>query len=327
MSAAASSSASAAAGLAPGTRRWVVTLLVVSFLCNVGVLFFPFMDLRRGLSTEPYSLFRSVQMFWSSGLFVLAVLVVAFSVVFPFAKLAVLAAVTATPRPDSALLRWLHRAERFAKWSMLDVFLVCLILVLTSGQLFVGAKPLVGIPLFIVAIILSMTAGEILSAVLRPPRPDDHRSPIPPNGLLLVCSGLALAATLTLPFLGVQDWRLVNREFSIVILVPVLWSEGALLAAVLTALFLVAAPVAAWIMSFVSWWRLRSGEDNHDLNLWASALRRWSMLEVFGLALAVFALEGNHLMKTEMRWGALLLAGTLALQRSFDAALARRIKD
>ncbi len=305
-------------------RRGVASLLVVSFLCNVGVLFFPFMNLRMGLSTEPYSLFRSVQMFWRSGLYVLAVLVVAFSVVFPFAKLAVLTAVTATARPDAALLRWLHRVERMAKWSMLDVFLVCLILVLTSKQLFVGAKPLIGIPLFIVAIVLSMVAGELLSAALRPPheRPDDP--PIPPRGAWLACAGVALGATLSLPFLGVQDWRLVDRDYSIIGLVPVLWTEGAHLAAMLAALFLVAAPVAAWMLSFTSWWRLRGREDNHAINLWAAGLRRWSMLEVFGLALAVFALEGDQLMHTEMRWGALLLAGTLVLQQGFDRALAKR---
>ncbi len=305
-------------------RRNVTALLVVSFLCNVGVLFFPFMDLRQGLITEPYTLFRSVKMFWSSGLYVLAILVVAFSVVFPFAKLAVLAAVTGTARPDENLLRWLHRADRYAKWSMLDVYLVCLILVLTSEQFFVGARPLVGIPLFIIAILLSMVAGEVLSAALRAPHAVEEQPPIPPNGWWLACSGIALAATLSLPFLGVQDWRLVDRDYSIVMLVPVLWAEGTWLAAVLTGFFLVATPVAAWILSFVSWWRLRSREDNQQVNAWAAGLRRWSMLEVFGLALAIFALEGDHLMKTEMRWGALLLAGTLALQRTFDSALARR---
>ena len=59
-------------------------------------------------------------------------------------------------------------------------------------------------------------------------------------------------------------------------------------------------------------------------NLWAVGLRRWSMREVFGLSLAVFALEGEHLMRTEIRWGALLLAGTLARQHAFDTALRRR---
>lgn len=304
-------------------RVWVWSLLGVSFGCNIAVLFVPFMNLRKGLITEPYSLFRSVEMFWESELYVLAVLVVAFSVLFPFAKLAVLTQVARTRRPDAFLLKWLERAERFAKWSMLDVFLVCLILALTSGQVFVGANPLAGIPLFIAAIVLSMIAGQVLSAVLKPPHEDRDDPPIPPKGWWLALSGLALLATLLLPFLGIQDWRLVDRSYSIVMLVPALWVQGAYISAVLTGLFLVVAPFAAWVMSFVSWLKLRRGRDNQDMNAWAAGMRRWSMLEVFGLALAVFALEGDHLMKTEIQWGALLLAGTLTLQSAFDAALHR----
>lgn len=304
-------------------RSWAWAILGVSLGCNVAVLFVPFMDLRKGFSTEPYSLFRSVQMFWQSGLYVLAVLVVAFSVIFPFAKLVVLAKVTAAKEPDESLLSWLHRVERFAKWSMLDVFLVCLILALTSGQLFVGATPLAGIPLFIAAIVLSMIAGEILSGALVSHHEDNLKPPIPPNGWWLALSGLALLATLLLPFLGIQDWRLVDRSFSIVMMVPALWLQGAYLSSVLTGLFLVITPIGAWSMSFVSWQKLRRGEGNERMNTWAAGMRRWSMLEVFGLALAVFALEGDHLMKTEIQWGALLLAATLVLQRAFDTALHR----
>lgn len=299
-------------------------MLAASFLCNVVVLFTPFMNLRTGLKTEPYSLFRSVHMFWVGGLWVLAILVVGFSIIFPFAKLAVLTALTFTDHPTTDQLRWLHLVERFAKWSMLDVFLVCLILSLTSGQIFVGAAPMIGIPLFIVAILLSMSVGEILTVQFRAPHTPSATPPIPPHGFWLVLSGLALGATLVVPFLGIHDWRLVDHTFSIAGLVPVLWTNDAMPAALLAAAFLVATPLAAWVMSFVSWWQLRSGIDNQKVNYWATAFRRWSMLEVFGLALGVFAIEGGNLMKTEMRWGALLLAGTLLLQRMFDSALVRR---
>jgi hypothetical protein len=51
--------------------------------------------LRAGLSRTAYSLPNSVNMLWDSGLHLLAVLVVAFSVRFPFAKLPVLGSVEA----------------------------------------------------------------------------------------------------------------------------------------------------------------------------------------------------------------------------------------
>jgi hypothetical protein len=47
------------------------------------------------------------------------------------------------------------------------------------------------------------------------------------------------------------------------------------------------------------------------------------MLDVFGLALAIFLVEGDYLMRTEVRWSALLLVASLALKQAFDWALDR----
>jgi uncharacterized paraquat-inducible protein A len=54
-------------------------------------------------------------------------------------------------------------------------------------------------------------------------------------------------------------------------------------------------------------------------------MRRWSMLDVFGLALAIFLVEGDYLMQTEVRWGALFLVALLALQKAFQFALDRAL--
>lgn len=306
----------------PPRRALVAVLLVVSFVCNVLVLFLPFMRLREGISTEPYTLFRSIGMLWSGGLYVLAVLVVAFSVLFPFAKLAVLAWVTASRSPDDRQRRWLGRVELLGKWSLLDVFLVAIILALTSRQIFVGAEPQYGLSLFIAAILLSMTAGEILSRGL-------HGEVAQPGvkgtggGVWLGLSGLALAATLALPFLRIHDWLLRDHSYSILSLVPALWSQGAHVAAALTATFLIVTPLAVWGASAVAWWQHRRGRPGSASLRWVPLAHRWSMLDVFGLALTVFALESEDLMRTEVRWGALALAGTLVLQRLFQAALER----
>src|SRR5689334_16452686 len=108
------------------------TLLCVSFVLNVIALCLPFMDLRRGLSTHPYSLRASVQLLWESKLYVLAVVVVAFSVLFPFVKLGVMTCVlfgAVHPRRER---RTIELVERYGKWSMLDVFLVCILLALAN---------------------------------------------------------------------------------------------------------------------------------------------------------------------------------------------------
>ncbi len=305
-------------------RRLLVTaLLAVSFACNVLVLFLPFMNLRQGVVSEPYNIFRSVEMLWGSGIYVLAVLVVMFSVIFPFAKLGVLAWVASSPTIVGRQRLCLYWVERLGKWSMLDVFLVAIILALTSHQVFVGAEPLIGLSLFIAAILLSMTAGEVLSTGLHPKIEAREVARAGGSGWALALAGLALIATVSLPFLRIHDWRMLDHSYSIAWLVPVLWVEGAHLAAVLTAVFLVIAPLAVWAASAVAWWQYRHGRVGRAQLRWVPFAHRWSMLDVFGLALTVFALESDALMRTEVRWGVLALAGTLVLQRVFQAALER----
>lgn len=302
--------------------RWLGgAMLAVSFACNVAVLFLPFMELRKGLGTEPYSLIRSVRMMWSTGLYVLAVLVVGFSVVFPFAKLAVLAALCLRGRlgpRGRAALAWV---ERLGKWSMLDVFLVCLILTLTSGQLVVGAKPQAGIPLFVAAIMLSLATGTMLATKL-----ETEPEPIPSiGGWWLATAGLALAGTLTLPFLQIHDWFLADRSYSIASLSLTLLRHGAWVAGIVAALFLVIAPLGQWFAALRLWRNKRRGKPTARAQRHLYFWRRWSMLDVFGLALAVFLVEGKQLMRTEVRWGALFLVAMVTVRWALDTVLGRRV--
>lgn len=300
--------------------RLAIAMLATSAACNLAVLFLPFMQLRIGLGSQPYSLFRSVRMFWDSGLYVLAVLVVGFSIVFPFAKLAVLTAVLRADPAGPGHRRWLDRVERLGKWSMLDVLLVCLILTLTSGQLLVHATPLVGIPVFTAAIVLSMLTGELLSASLRRGGSEERRSDPDPEAVRrlvvwLALGGLALLGALLFPFLRIRDWKLTDNAYSLLVLPGVLWHAGSKTSAIIVGAFLIVAPVAAWLSAFGWWWRARRGIPAADRLARFEMLRRWSMIDVFGLALAIFLVEGDYLMRTEVRWGALFLVAVVAIKQ------------
>lgn len=300
--------------LTPRRRAGVSVLLALSFACNLAVLFLPFMELRKVLAREPYSLVNSIAMLWQTGLYVLAVLVVAFSVVFPFAKLGVLASVCIAGRIDTRNRPALEWVERLGKWSMLDVFLVCLILSLTSGQVLVGATPQAGIPVFIAAVLISMTAGEILMRAV----PGGHAAAPPPAtagaAARLALGGAALAGAVCFPFLGINDWLLADRRYSVLTLGFTLWREDAYLPSLLTAGFLVLAPAAAWVASVQAWWDAHRGRKDSAAAARARLFGRWAMLDVFGLALAIFAVEGEYLMETEVRWGALFLVALIAVQ-------------
>ncbi len=303
------------------TRLIVAAMLGASCACNVLVLFLPFMELRKGFGTEPYSLVRSVDMMWSTGLYVLAVLVVGFSIVFPFAKLAILAGLAARGRLDATGRRALEWVERLGKWSMLDVFLVCLILTLTSGQLMVGAKPLAGIPIFVAAITLSMAAGALLAREMPPEASRPLHRPI--NGWWLALAGIVLAGTLAMPFLQIRDWLLADKAYSVVTLTLTLLRQGAWIGGLVVAVFLVLAPLGAWVTAFDWWRRHRNGIQDEAAHRRMLQWRHWSMLDVFGLALAVFLVEGEQLMHTEVRWGALFLVAMLAVRWAIDLMLDR----
>lgn len=303
-------------------HRLVACLLCISFACNVAALALPFMQLRKGIGSETYTLLHTVSLLWGKGLFVLSLLVVGFSILFPFAKLGILFWIVTSSHFDEQKRTWLARVERFGKWSMLDVFLISIILSLASQQFLVDAKPQFGLTFFIVAIILSMTAGELISRKLLPHSPAKSDPTQRQGGLILILSGITLLAALLFPFLRIEDWLLKNREYSIVTLVPALWVQGAWLASLITAGFLVIAPILVWIAGLVAW---RSQAKNPIPRYWTQLAQRWSMLDVFGLALAVFAIESDHIMKTEIHWGALFLGSTLVLQMLLFLALEKQV--
>ena len=76
--------------------------------------------------------------------------------VFPFAKLATLAFIWFRPlteRERVDALRWL---ELLGKWSMLDVFVVAILIVAAKLRDLTQVQPRIGIYLFALAIVLSM---------------------------------------------------------------------------------------------------------------------------------------------------------------------------
>ncbi len=297
-------------------------LILVAFALNVAAVLLPFMDMRRGLgSTRTYSLPHSVQLLWDSKLYVLAVVVVAFSVVFPFVKLLVLAGIV-TGRGRSRLAF----VERFGKWSMLDVFLVCLMLALANDQLLVSATPRIGILCFTCAIALSMVTSAWMQARLgtaplrQAPGAAVLRRLLVWQWLLL----LLLGGALLVPFLEIDDWLLSDHPVSIAIAIAGLWETGARELAIVIALFLVVAPVGCGLLTIHVLRRLERGRPAAGARRLRAVLRHWEMLDVFALALGIFLVEGRAFVKTELSWGAYLLALLLVLYGFGEALYERR---
>jgi paraquat-inducible protein A len=115
-----------------------------------------------------YSVLGGITALVHNGSVALGVLLLAFSVVFPTLKLAVMAAATAAlsqGRSSGALMRLAHHAGKF---SMLDVFVVGLIVLAIKG-LPGGSRVILGwgVGVFGTSVILSMVAGMLIQHVER----------------------------------------------------------------------------------------------------------------------------------------------------------------
>jgi uncharacterized paraquat-inducible protein A len=284
--------------------------------------------MRRGIgTTKTYSLPHSVQLLWDSKLYVLAAVVLAFSVVFPFIKLLVLGAIVSgrvSKRRADALL---VLVERCGKWSMLDVFLVCLMLALANDQLLVKAVPRIGVLCFTCAITLSMVTSAWMQSHMGLVRLREVPQASMLRWLVLWQWGLLLllVGALLVPFLEIDDWLFNDHPVSIAIAIAGLWETGAQVLAIVIALFLVAAPIGSGLLTIHVLTRLKRGVPAKAARGFLQVLRHWEMLDVFALALGIFLVEGRAFVKTDLSWGAFLLALLLVLYWCAQAFHERRV--
>lgn len=290
-------------------------MVVLSLTLNVIALCLPFMDMRRGLSTEPYSLWASVRLLWESDLFVLAIVVVGFSMVFPFVKLAVMCSVLLGLVRAEQERPWLEFVERFGKWSMLDVFLVSILLALANDQFWIEGTPQAGLMCFALAIVASMlTSRHMLARVGESTTPSRTllRHPLR-LALWQIALLILLIAAISVPYLEIDDWLLEDHPVSILSTISGLWNSGARGLSLTMLLFLVVAPLLASIAGLVLIQRSMRGRSIAALREFVTRMRHWAMLDVFSLALVIFMIEGREFVRTDLTWGALLLAVLLAL--------------
>jgi len=308
---------SAASSDGPYRRSPLVgVLLGLSVVLNILALILPFVVIdAAGSSPWIYGLLGSVQMLLDSQMVALACLVMVFSVIFPFAKVAALGWLWwyGVTTPGRHALLW--RVEKLGKWSLFDVFLVAIMVGLTNDQWLISSASLPGLTCFLAAVMVGMLAGEVLSAVVGH-QPTPPRTIIPRSGLLLglllVIGGL-LAAIIVVPFIQIDDWRLSNRAYSLLTLVPALWqNESPVLATSLGSLVIVM-PILSWSLVAVlilGWWKRQPPVKLIHLH---ELMGRWSMLSVFALSLGVFLAEGHSFFGTQSLSGAWILLTGLAL--------------
>lgn len=157
------------AASARGPDRLVGLWLVAAAVLLGAGLFLPAVTLRQFyLFEKQYSLAEGVFAFAEAGDWFLFVVVFAFSILFPIAKTVVCLALWFLAPVDAEITAklsgWL---AALSKWSMLDVFIIALMVLLVDGRLLSSADVHAGVIAFTAAVLMSTYAARRIGVLSR----------------------------------------------------------------------------------------------------------------------------------------------------------------
>lgn len=305
---------------------WLAALLLALGLQIAGLLM-PFLRIAVFIKGgEDYSLLRTVSLLWHGDLYVLALLILGFSVVFPFVKIALLfwawLFLRASPR-RTLLLDWLGTLGR---WSMLDPLSVLVLVLLATDQWAVSTTTFVGVYAFLSAITITMILSVVASAAdarsfaVRTAQPQRRRSLLLHSGwrgaaaVTVLCAAATLfAGALTMPFLQVNQFLLRSSAYGVGSVPGTMIHDENWPLALLSATGLMAVPALTLLAEAWAWIvpaRPLAHTRRWRLIAW---IREWCMLDVMGLALALFLWEGQRVIRVDIRFGLWMLIATALL--------------
>ena len=150
-------------------RRIEVPLLIlVSFVLLLIALSQPLLTVEKMvLWKNEYSVIAGVRGLWEQGQYVLAIILFFFSIVFPVFKLAMLGLLWAARLAEQKRKTVLHWLGILGKWSMLDVFVVAILIVLVKLGPLARVQPQRGVYWFAAAIFLSMVTSMYVDSLAR----------------------------------------------------------------------------------------------------------------------------------------------------------------
>ena len=144
--------------------RLRVILWITTALLGVGLVA-PIITLHKFVLIEnTFSVISGVIELFREGQFFLFILITGFSIVLPLLKIVLLNTVLSAKDNNPANIRkYLHWMHTFGKWSMLDVFVVAVLLVSIKLGPMADVTVHYGLYLFAAAIILMMLLSRLMS--------------------------------------------------------------------------------------------------------------------------------------------------------------------
>lgn len=292
-------------------RRLDVPLLAgiaLAMLC--GGVTVPALEFEYLFGGESFSVLSGIWGFATSGNLLLAVLLFAFSVLFPVAKLVAILGLWFVPTRRATrreLVEWL---EMLGKWSLLDAFVITVIIGAVQLGILAEAAAQPGVYLYLAAIVLSLVATALLRNVAGIDGEERARRLHLPGLLITIPAASLFAAGLSTPLIEVEKGWFWSNEYSLLDGIGELFARGDWGLATALLGFVVVVPGVRFLALIV----LRALRTK-DARL-TSPLRmldRWSMVEVFVLALLVVFTKLSSLATPTPRLGMWLLMGSAAL--------------
>ena len=317
-----------------GWTGWAwLAVLLATFFAQALALFVPFMSIKVVLvGNDIYSLPNSVRLMWESKIYVVAILIAFFSITFPFLKLAVLLVVWVAVPPTRERERILYWLCLLGKWSMLDPFIVILLMVLATDQWAVSTQTFSGVYLFLGSIASAIMLSTIATQIDRWVNPfaqgvkstSTVKTRLIQNSgwlsvagpVTLVISAVCFIIALVTPYFQLNQMLLTSDRYSILQSLTALLHTNQPALAALVAIGLIIAPSIVLIMQIWLWIAPATQEKHQRRNRRLRAVHEWCMLEVFALGLLLFLWEGTTLMKTEVKPGLWIILGTIVIYYS-----------
>jgi paraquat-inducible protein A len=149
-------------------RIEVPLLILGSFIVLLIALQMPLMQVEKMVFWKnDYSIIAGVRGLWQDQQYILAAILFFFSMVFPNVKLATLAFLWFAPLAEARRNTVLHWLGILGKWSMLDVFVVAILIVLVKLGPLAKVTPQRGVYVFAFAILLSMITSMYVETLAK----------------------------------------------------------------------------------------------------------------------------------------------------------------
>lgn len=143
-------------------------LLAAAFLLFAAGVFFPFFHVTKfWVFHDAVSVVSGILTLFHEGEYFLFVVLALFTLAFPCVKLGLLGVIWAEREHDLTRVRRLHRwVEHLGKWSMLDVFVVAILIVAMKSAAVAELRIGVGLYLFTISVIVTQVVSVVVARLL-----------------------------------------------------------------------------------------------------------------------------------------------------------------